>query len=607
MFVPDFIALAPAVCPVERQYTDTHSPLLLVEHIKNEYLPYNRQSFTIQMKPMSHQQRCYVQKHHCFLLRNYEKVKKAKDQARVAAEKEAERENELNNQDAFHAQFTALNTSRSVKTRRLANAEENTELAKTAKLAQVFKDIFTAVTSCKGEDGVTLSSPFFQLPSKRKNSDYYNKIKFPIDFATIEKNIITGQYKSVDAFEDDFLRLFENAEDYYGRTSDLGHKISLLRKVYDGAKTDAMILFEDILGDSISSVFASKSDENKTEEDDEVIRCICNIYKDEGLMIQCEKCFVWQHCDCVGVDGKVEKYLCEQCSGIELSKEILMVPRPHYANPECQYYLTMLLGDLQIKIGDCVYLRQDDAPQASSDGVQGQIVAQGMESSDAATRESLRSKKNQLLDIFRVERLWKDEQNNKFAFGHHYLRPHETYHEPTRKFFSNEVFRVPLYEIISLESVVGLCCVLDLLTYCKGRPKGFKEEDTYICEYRVDKTAHLFYRISKIKYPVCTKKYAFEHFEKRRNPKRTFLPHTVPSEYRKKGEKGTPSLKKSSKAEGNQKEERKKRGASKDIDTRLEESPESVRRALFLFAAAESFPTFENICISMFIHFLGIY
>ncbi|GFW22367.1 histone-lysine N-methyltransferase ASH1L [Trichonephila clavipes] len=236
------------------------------EHIKNEYLPYNRQSFTIQMKPMSHQQRCYVQKHHCFLLRNYEKVKKAKDQARVAAEKEAERENALNKQDAFHAQFTALNTARSVKTRRLANAEENTELAKTAKLAQVFKDIFTAVTSCKGDDGVALASPFFQLPSKRRNSSYYTKIKFPIDFATIEKNIITGQYKSVDAFEDDFLRLFENAEDYHGRTSDLGHKISLLRKVYDGAKTDAMILFEDILGDSVSSMFASLKSEASTLE-----------------------------------------------------------------------------------------------------------------------------------------------------------------------------------------------------------------------------------------------------------------------------------------------------------------------------------------------------
>lgn len=28
-----------------------------------------------------------------------------------------------------------------------------------------------------------------------------------------------------------------------------------------------------------------------------------------------------------------------------------MVPRPHYASPECQYYLTLLKDDLQIKQG----------------------------------------------------------------------------------------------------------------------------------------------------------------------------------------------------------------------------------------------------------------
>lgn len=28
------------------------------------------------------------------------------------------------------------------------------------------------------------------------------------------------------------------------------------------------------------------------DKDDDVIRCICGMYKDEGLMIQCEKCMV---------------------------------------------------------------------------------------------------------------------------------------------------------------------------------------------------------------------------------------------------------------------------------------------------------------------------
>lgn len=100
------------------------------------------------------------------------------------------------------------------------------------------------------------------------------------------------------------------------------------------------------------------------EEDEEIISCICGIYKDEGLMIQCEKCHVspmflnyllckaiyansvnlifsdqfelldvknvpfskrnnflqiWQHCDCMGVDGDVENYLCEKCDPRPLS------------------------------------------------------------------------------------------------------------------------------------------------------------------------------------------------------------------------------------------------------------------------------------------------
>lgn len=60
------------------------------------------------------------------------------------------------------------------------------------------------------------------------------------------------------------------------------------------------------------------------------------------------------------------------------------------------------------------------------------------------------------------------QRGERFAFGHHYFRPHETHHSPSRRFYQNELFRMPLYEIIPLEAVVATCCVLDLYTYCKG-------------------------------------------------------------------------------------------------------------------------------------------
>lgn len=58
--------------------------------------------------------------------------------------------------------------------------------------------------------------------------------------------------------------------------------------------------------------------------------------------------------------------------------------------------------------------------------------------------------------------------------------------------------------------------------FSTGRPKNVKEQDVYICDYRLDKSAHLFYKIHRNRYPVCTKPYAFNHFPKRLTPKRDF-------------------------------------------------------------------------------------
>ncbi len=54
--------------------------------------------------------------------------------------------------DVFLTQFSALQTSRSVRTRRLAAAEENTEVTRTARLAHIFKEICDMITSYKGNE-----------------------------------------------------------------------------------------------------------------------------------------------------------------------------------------------------------------------------------------------------------------------------------------------------------------------------------------------------------------------------------------------------------------------------------------------------------------------
>lgn len=104
------------------------------------------------LKPMSHQQRCFARQHHCFLLRNFEKVRKLKSSIQqVQIQNGKTRFGNAGNvkdkgpgdskaqSDAFFSQLNALtNTNaRTVRTRRLAQAQDDPEVHKTAKLAKV--------------------------------------------------------------------------------------------------------------------------------------------------------------------------------------------------------------------------------------------------------------------------------------------------------------------------------------------------------------------------------------------------------------------------------------------------------------------------------------
>ncbi|XP_029436215.1 histone-lysine N-methyltransferase ASH1L isoform X2 [Rhinatrema bivittatum] len=179
----------------------------------------------LQMKPMSNRERNFVLKHHMFLVRNWEKIRQKHEEVKHASDNihSVSLYNRWNGicrddgnikSDVFMTQFSALQTSRSVRTRRLAAAEENIEVARAARLAQIFKEICHSIVCYKDSSSQALAAPLLNLPPKKKNADYYEKISDPLDLVTIEKQILTGCYKTVEAFDADMLKVFRNAEKY---------------------------------------------------------------------------------------------------------------------------------------------------------------------------------------------------------------------------------------------------------------------------------------------------------------------------------------------------------------------------------------------------------
>ncbi|XP_071640254.1 uncharacterized protein Upset isoform X2 [Temnothorax longispinosus] len=55
--------------------------------------------------------------------------------------------------------------------------------------------------------------------------------------------------------------------------------------------------------------------EGEGDDEDSVTRCICDFEHDDGYMICCDRCLVWQHVDCMGIDRSniPDEYHCERC------------------------------------------------------------------------------------------------------------------------------------------------------------------------------------------------------------------------------------------------------------------------------------------------------
>jgi hypothetical protein len=141
--------------------------------------------------------------------------------------------------------------------------------------------------------------------------------------------------------------------------------------------------------------------------------------------------------------------------------------------------------------------------------------------------------------------------------------------------------------VAPLDSVQGICWVLDLASYCKGRPKGAsgKEKDVYICDLKVDKKARAFNKVTKNQnFPVNTFSYAFDMFQSKLTVKRTYTPHKIPDAYQKNGngaQKNDKSKHGSQKGKGSKPTETTRLMVSKEEKEKKKKRMDEMSKALF--------------------------
>jgi len=89
------------------------------------------------------------------------------------------------------------------------------------------------------------------------------------------------------------------------------------------SKPIGQIDIEDISG--VTEVVTTTTSEEQPQNtvDDSVTRCICDFLHDDGYMICCDKCSVWQHVDCMQVDRNniPDNYLCEKCQPRKVDRQ----------------------------------------------------------------------------------------------------------------------------------------------------------------------------------------------------------------------------------------------------------------------------------------------
>ncbi|XP_062516444.1 histone-lysine N-methyltransferase ASH1L-like isoform X2 [Corticium candelabrum] len=469
---------------------------------------------TLAYKPMSLRERNFVIEHHIFSLKsliqtveNFESVLKELKRVEV------------------HRRLTSSYVRRGGRSQPFPVVASDESDSSRAEIQQQIVNICSRIFRHEDEKKENLATFLKRITANYKASAH-NGLQPSIDLTTVETRLLSGEYTELHDFGADFELALQTAVDCSDSCSKAKvmkyvNELSLLyRKMRRDNESKLTFTANGTVLDEQDSEILSADDDAVDTCEMAIIRCICEMPLDEGFMVQCDRCRVWQHGDCMGYHPREEQknavYYCEKCSYRNVDRNIIERPQPQGGVPGCTYYLTFWHNSSLVKKGGCAYTSRDHNMSWQN-------------GKKRSCNRTLGLKHKDQLDVFRVLGLWQDEKHERFVFGFHYFRPHEVSHSAGKRFYQNEVIQTSLYEIIPLEAVVAPCVVMDVYSYARGRPIDVNEKDVYVCELACVKSEPRLKKIPRrqVKFPFPTNPGCYQRFSQLMKLHRTVLVDAV--------------------------------------------------------------------------------
>ncbi|CAB3407587.1 unnamed protein product [Caenorhabditis bovis] len=442
-------------------------------------------------------------------------------------------------------------------------------LAKLPEEEQKMWRLFSTIKDLRDETGRLIASQFWKLPSRDELPSYYEIIKKPMDLERIQQRLTTKSYLTLMDIVADLTLMISNACRFNETESTLFKDAVTIQKVLLELKRDldwdervprVQLEIRTIFTSIFANIFGKK-DENGVCYADAFVE-LPDILKSKGVPAD-EWPFTFDQIK-MNIDKcryrRLDRFQKDFFDLFEKARELTKFGSPMYTasiilqkqfvierDAKCKDRIvsnaySVLEKDIDEEIEKTAARRaqeeeKEEEEEAACLGAvkrhESEIDMENLEvdgvkyDAPCFAYISRTDEKKLPNHIFRVERIFKNENGDQAIQGFWVYRPNETLHLASRRFYEKEVFITPFRDTVLADRLRGKCVVVSHSTFTTKLINGYEKEDIYLCEFKYHGKPKYFAKLKAWPYSAedaqldCTKR--AKHLSPKRNNRATTL------------------------------------------------------------------------------------